>query len=102
MFSLVLSVNGVEIAELKGKNLGVRDEAGLTEYSFRYRRFAKVGYSPLAASGTLWHRREEGLERLVARILERAATEGVAPADTTTPGHESTDTPDRPTFGKFE
>ena len=74
MFSLVVSVNGVAVAELKGLNLGVRNDHGQTEYSFRYQRFAHQAQHPaLSLNGTLWQRREDGLERLVAAMLNRVA-----------------------------
>lgn len=78
MLSLMLSVNGVTVGELKGFNLGARNGQANDEYSFRYRRMAQAGHARLSVNGTLWHRPEDGLEQLVAAMLNRVADAEVA------------------------
>lgn len=65
MFTVELKINGTMIGHIYGHNEGLEDE-GLTKYSWEYYRIE----SRKVTSGTVLHHRDDGLESLVAKILE--------------------------------
>lgn len=65
MFTVEIKINGFMISHIYGHNESQQNKAGETRYTFEYYEIE----SRKLQTGEVWHKREDGIDKLIGKIL---------------------------------
>jgi hypothetical protein len=76
MFTVEIKVNGSIVNAIDAHNTGRINADGLTRYDYRMARFPIDQRLVQTHHGNVHHRREDGIERLVEKIIAHSLKKG--------------------------